>query len=384
MQTPAQKKILFLITKSNFGGAQRYVFDLATELDPLTFQPLVAFGGSGELAERLTEAGIKTIPIKALARDISAGKELRAIFEIIKIIRRVRPDVIHINSSKAGLYGAFIGRLCRVPRIIFTTHGWAFNESRPNWQKNIFKTLHWLTVCLSHQTIAVSGAIKNQLTWPGAQKRMTIIRLGRRTPIFRSRDDARQLLEMQVVNTAHGLINFHHDPWIGTIAELHPIKNLSVAIDAIAMLIHVIPRLRYVIIGEGEERETLTQQIQHLGLQEHVFLVGALPEAARFLKAFDCFVLPSQSEAAGYVLLEAGLAGVPVVATAVGGIPELITNKQTGLLVLPGVAEALTAAIRELLSNPSQACEYATALEHICTEYTIEQMVANTIHVYQK
>jgi glycosyltransferase involved in cell wall biosynthesis len=378
-----QKKVLFLITKSNWGGAQRYVFDLATELDPLTFQPIVAFGGSGELADKLTAAGIKTIPLKALARDISALKELRAIFEIIKIIRLERPDVLHINSSKAGLYGAFIGRLCRVPRIVFTAHGWAFNESRPQWQKFLFKTLHWLTVGLSHQTITVSGAIKNQLTWPGAQKKMTVVRLGRNAPIFKSEDDARQLLEMQVVNTAYGLVDFHTDPWIGTIAELHPVKNLSVAIDAVAALVHAIPRLRYVIIGEGEEREALTKQIEHLGLEEHVFLVGALPEAARFLKAFDCFVLPSQSEAAGYVLIEAGLAGIPIVATNVGGIPELITNKQTGLLVPAGAVDALTTALRELLGNQSKATEYATALAHICAEYTIERMVTDTVNIYQ-
>ncbi len=382
MQNTNQKKVLFLITKSNWGGAQRYVFDIATNLDPLQFQPIVAFGGNGELAEKLTDAGIKTIPLRSLMRDISATKEMRAIFEIISIIRRERPDVLHINSSKAGLYGALIGRLLRVPRVIFTSHGWAFNESRPWWQKLLFKTLHWLTVLLSHETIAVSATLKSQLTWPGAASRMRIVKLGRAIPTFKSKEDARQLLEMQVTNTAYGLVDFHKDTWIGTIAELHPIKNLAVAIDAVASLIHIFPRLRYVIIGEGQERARLSAQIQHLGLEEHVFLVGALPEAARFLKAFDLFVLPSKSEGAGYVLLEAGLAAVPIVATRVGGIPELITNGQTGSLVPSDAVDALTLAIRELLEDSNRQAEYTTTLLPICAAYSIEKMVAETVAVY--
>lgn len=377
------KKILFLITKSNWGGAQRYVFDLATNLNPLQFQPIVAFGGNGELADKLIEAGIKAIPLKALARDISIPKELRALFQIISIIRRERPHVLHINSSKAGLYGAIIGRILRVPRIVFTSHGWAFNESRPYWQKVLLKTLHWLTVLLSHNTIAVSETLKTQMTWPSAQKRITVIRLGRTVPDFKTKEVARELIEMHVTNTAHGLVDFHGDTWIGTIAELHPIKNHSIAIDAIATLVHAFPKLRYVIIGEGQERARLKSQIQNLGLEEHVFLVGALFEAARLIKAFDVFVLPSQSEGAGYVLLEAGFAKVPIVATNVGGIPELIKNGQTGSLVPPNSVDALTVALAACLQHTEQATSLATNLKTTVLERTLEQMVSKTVAVYQ-
>lgn len=377
------KKVLFIITKSNWGGAQRYVFDVATNLHPLDFQSIVAFGGNGELSYALSAAGIKTVPITSLGRDVRVSHELRAIIEIFKLVRREKPDVLHINSSKAGLYGALIGRICRVPRIVFTAHGWAFNEPRPSWQRFVFKTLHWLTVLLSHQTIAVSETLKNQLRWPGTPSRISVVRLGRSVPVFKSREDARQLLEMQVTNTAYGLVDFHTDTWIGTIAELHPIKNLSVAIDAVASLVHALPKLRYIIIGEGQERAHLENQIHHLGLEEYVFLVGSLPEAARFMKAFDLFVLPSQSEGAGYVLLEAGLAEVPIVATNVGGIPELISDQETGRLVPPGAVDALTAAIRELLADPARQQEYTAALSRICTEFSVTRMVDETVRVYR-
>lgn len=377
-----QKKVLFLITKSNWGGAQRYVFDLATNFNREEFEPVVLLGGNGELVQKLNDENIRVMAIPALQRDISLTKELKAIWHIATVIKAERPDVLHINSSKAGIYGAILGRLYRVPHIIFTAHGWAFNETRPYWQKITLKLLHWLTVLLSHHTIAVSEAIKRQLNWPGIASKMSVIRLGRSIPDFKSRDDARQLLEMHVTNTAQGLVDFHNDTWIGTVAELHPVKNLPVAINAMASLIHVLPRVRYVIIGDGELREELTRQVQHLGLETHVFFVGVVPEAARFLKAFDLFVLPSRSEAAAYVLLEAALAHVPVVATKVGGIPELITDQQSGLLVPPGDTEALTVALRTMIDHATQRQSYAATLFSRAQDFTIERMVRETVALY--
>ncbi len=379
-----QKKVLFLITKSNWGGAQRYVYDLATTLDPVAYQPIVACGGNGELVQKLHEAGIRVIAIPALERDISALKELKAITEITAIIKAERPDVLHVNSSKAGVYGALLGRILRVPHVIFTAHGWAFNEDRPLSQRLLFKTMHWLTVCLSHTTIAVSQTIINQLNWPGVRSKMVSIPIGRAIPAFKTKDDARQLIEMHAVGTERGLIDFHNDYWLGTVAELHPVKNLSVAIDAVATLIHVIPRLRYVIIGEGQERERLTTQIKQLGLEEHVFLVGAFPEAARLIPAFDCFVLPSRSEAAGYVLLEAGLAQVPVIASNVGGIPELIVDKQTGRLVPAGGVDALVTAVRETIDNTETTATYTAALYEQATTRSLDAMVSATTAVYNR
>jgi len=153
-----RKKVLFLITKSNWGGAQRYVYDLATHLDQTKFEPVVALGGDGELVTLLDHAGVRVIRINSLTRDISLKKEKEFASELYKIIRIEKPDILHVNSSKAGGVGTALGRILRVPRIIFTAHGWAFNEERPWWQRMVIKFLHWVTVLLSHRTIAVSGA----------------------------------------------------------------------------------------------------------------------------------------------------------------------------------------------------------------------------------
>ena len=379
-----RKKVLFLITKSTLGGAQRYVYDLATELPQEEYDVVVAVGGDGSLVDNLKQEGIAVLQLKTLKRDISIFDELRTFFTLIRIIRKERPDILHINSSKAGIIGSIAGRLCRVPRIIFTAHGWVFNEDRPPWQKTIFKVFHFLTVALSHKTITVSNGMRTEMNWPLIRQKMQTVHLGRTVVDIKSREDARGILEMKVQNTIARLIDYHDDFWLGTIAELHPIKRLNRAIDAVSALVKEFPTVRYIIIHDGELRAQLEQQVKNLGLEEHVFFTGTLENAARLLPAFDIFVLPSKSEAFGYVLLEAGQAHVPVVATNVGGIPDIIENNVNGLLVPPEDTPALTRSIRALLTDQTLCERLATAHFEKSQTFTLERMIQQTEGVYLK
>src|SRR3989338_9863030 len=127
-----KRKILYVITKGNWGGSQRYLFDMATSLPKNKFDVKVAIGEGGLLKERLLENGIKVISIPALQRDISVMKEIRSFVSLYKIFRTSpRPDVVHLNSSKASALGALAARIAGVPRIVFTAHGWPFKEDRP-------------------------------------------------------------------------------------------------------------------------------------------------------------------------------------------------------------------------------------------------------------
>jgi glycosyltransferase involved in cell wall biosynthesis len=379
----SRKKVLFIITKSTLGGAQRYVYDLARELPSDAFDVEVAVGGDGPLTEMLKEAGIKVHTLSSLKRDVSLLRDLHALFLLIRILKKVKPDVLHLNSSKASALGALAGRLCRVPRIIFTAHGWAFNEDRPVWQKNVFKFVHWITILLSHMTIAVSEGMRSEMTLPFTKRKMVVVHLGRSIANMRYREDARGMLEMKVTDTRARLIDYHDDFWLGTIAELHPIKRLNRAITAVSVLVKEFPGLRFVIVHDGSERENLTEQVRDLGLEEHVFFTGTVEEAARLLPAFDLFVLPSKSEAFGYVLIEAGLAGVPVVATRVGGIPDIITSEENGLLVPPDNTPALTEALRRMIADEELRLKLARAHQDKARTFTLEKMVAETQRVYE-
>jgi glycosyltransferase involved in cell wall biosynthesis len=243
--------------------------------------------------------------------------------------------------------------------------------------------VHWITILLSHMTIAVSEGMRSEMTLPFTKRKMVVVHLGRSIANMRYREDARGMLEMKVTDTRARLIDYHDDFWLGTIAELHPIKRLNRAITAVSVLVKEFPGLRFVIVHDGSERENLTEQVRDLGLEEHVFFTGTVEEAARLLPAFDLFVLPSKSEAFGYVLIEAGLAGVPVVATRVGGIPDIITSEENGLLVPPDNTPALTEALRRMIADEELRLKLARAHQDKARTFTLEKMVAETQRVYE-
>lgn len=373
-----KKKILFLITKARLGGAQRYVFDLATNLLG-QYDVVVALGGEGTLAEMLKDMGIRVISIPGLQRDISFAKEIVAFRAISHILRTERPDILHVNSSKAGGIGALVGRMHRVPRIIFTAHAWAFNEDRSFIGKCLVGFLHFLTIMLAHKTIAVSEGLKREMHWPLTQKRIVVIHPGRNGGALLDKVTAREALTERVP----ALKTHTHDTWIGTIAELHPIKRLNVAIDSIAEVIRTHPAVRYVIVGDGELKESLMAQIQKCGLTEHVYLAGTIPDAAQILRAFDVFVLPSRSESFGYVLLEAGHAQLPVVATNVGGIPDIITHEKTGTLIEPDDRKALAEALNRYLENTELRNAHSTALQTQVAHFSVARMTTETVALYE-
>ena len=156
-----KKKILYVITKSNWGGAQRQVFDLATNLPEDKFETAVALGGGGLLKEKLDGAGIRTIAVETLGRDIKIFNDLISFFKIFQIIKKEKPDILHLHSSKVGFLGALIGRLLGIKKIIYTVHGWMFLEKQPQWWTITMRFFSWLTILLTHKTIAVSENDKN-------------------------------------------------------------------------------------------------------------------------------------------------------------------------------------------------------------------------------
>jgi len=373
-----RKKILFLITKSNWGGAQRYVYDLVSTLDRTVYEPVVVLGGNGELVEKLHAAGIRTITLQSAQRDISIRKELQFFRELFSIVHREKPDVFHVNSSKAGGIGCFVGRLLGIKRVVFTAHGWAFNEDRPWWQKYIIKYLHWLTVLLSHTTIAVSHAIVQQMNWPLAARKMIVINPGRTIPEFQSRLQARTTISL-----AHPPIaTYVADIWIMTVGELHPIKQHKLLFAALEVIITEHPQVRLVCIGEGELRSDLQTYIETHALTKNVFLVGHINEAARILKAADLFVLPSLSESYGYVLHEAGLAQVPIIASQVGGITDIINNETEGTLIDPKDPQELIEALRDFVYNPHQYHDSTQKLHTTLAARTVQSMTRSTVQIY--
>lgn len=298
-------KILYVITKANWGGAQRYVFDLAVAAKAAGFDVSVAHGGTGQMEERLKEAGVRTVVVPGLTRDVG-GSDWGAYWTLKKIIQNEKPDILHLNSSKAGAFGALAGRRLGVPHIIFTDHGWAFKEQRPFLSRAAIWLVSWVTALLVHRIIAVSDY---ELA---VTERMPLCsRKGVR--IYNGIDLGMQLSageKIRAIFPARAKIT-------GTIGELTKNKNQIALIEQAKND----PDMYVAIVGEGELRDMLNKKIKEYGLQNRVKLLGFLP-AEEVLKGFDVFALPSIKEGLSYVVLEARTAGLPIVANRVGGVGE--------------------------------------------------------------
>ncbi|MEK7645485.1 MAG: glycosyltransferase [Patescibacteria group bacterium] len=396
MSETAQKrlKILFLITKSSWGGAQRYVFDLASHYST-KYDVLVGLGGNGPLKTALEARSVRTISLPFLQRDISLVKEVRTFFDLVKMIRLEKPDVVHLNSSKIGGLGALACRVAGVKKIIFTAHGWAFNEERPRLSRTAILFLHWVTVLLCTKTIAVSQKTADDISYlPLIAGRVEVIHNGL-SPIVRySKTEARRLLCERFPSLKTASERLHEVAtersrdktiWIGTISELHPNKGLTHLLHTVAQLKnHVgIPHFVVVIIGEGGQRDALEAIIKNSGLERVALLLGNIPNAAEYLSALDIFTLTSTTEALPYVLLEAGDAHLPVIASKVGGISEIIDQLETGILVRSGNKKELSEAISILLADTAKRNALGKALQQkIAEDFSVQRMIEKTEKIY--
>ena len=373
----AKTKVLYIITKSNFGGAQRYVFDMATSITLDGYDVAVALGGNGALYDKLKSSSIRTITVPYLARDVNIFSEWKVFFNLLKIIKQEKPDVVHLNSSKIGGLGAFACRVARINKIVFTAHGWAYKEDRNVVSKKVIWFFSWLTVLLSHKTITVSQDDFINAPRLFVNRKIKMIHNGIAEIKFQDKATARKSL------TARSDLTVKNTLWIGTISELHNNKGLPFVIRAVHKLIKRGYDISFFIIGEGEERFQLEQFIKKLDLENNVFLLGHIDNASELLHAFDIFTLTSIKEGLPYVLLEAGLAGLPVIATNTGGIPEIIENRKSGRLVHAKNSHDIENAISDLIDFKKDNIEYGRALkEKVEKDFTVEQMVAETVDLY--
>ncbi len=382
---PRKKRVLLVITKSVFGGAGRYVYELATKLKEeggapgiQKFEVAVALGGDGVLKTKLENAGIEVFPISASQRDISVTKEIRVLWRLFKIMRKYKPDIVHLNSPKIGGLGAVAARKASIlnrffgkkenrrpiSKIIYTNHGWPFNEPRPEWQLVIIRIFSWLTVFLGGTTIVLSQTEKDNVRhWPFISKRLVIIPNGLKPFNLVPKEEA--LKKLVGERRAEEWLK---DKWtvIGTISELHKNKGLPYGIEGVEMYIKhdagllnesakTIERRKktaYVIVSDGEERKNLENLIAEKSLQNNVILTGAVDEAREYLKAFDVFLMSSVKEGLPFAILESGYAEVPVISTSVGAIPEVIQNLETGMLIHPARPQQIKNALIYLEEHP--------------------------------
>lgn len=371
------KKILFVVTQSELGGAQRYIFDLATNLPKNQYQVEVAAGGSDKLFDQLAQAGITTHQLTKVVRSINNPlADIAGYTELKNLFRKVKPDILHLNSSKISILGSLAGKAAKVEKIIYTVHGFVFNEPLPKWKKKFYQLAEKWTGKMKVALICASEADRQTgLAYNIAPAgKLITIRHGIAKPEFKDRENAREKLNIKQ--------NYRV---IGTIANFYKTKGLKYLLQAAKKVIDTFPDVEFVIIGDGDLRPALEKQIKELEISNNIQLSGQISNASQLLSAFDIFVLPSVKEGFPYALLEAMHAQLPIIATTVGGVPEIIQDSKNGILVPPTDDEALTIAINKLLQNKNLAEQFARqANSDVNTKFTLQEMIEKTAALYEK
>jgi len=369
------KKILYFITQAEFGGAQRYVFDLANNVKG-DFQAAVAMGEQGKdlkLAKILQKNNIKYFIIPNLKRNISPINDILALSEIIKLIKNYQPDIIHLNSSKISILGS-LASLFTKTKTVYTVHGWVFNEPLSAWLKYFYLYAEKITARFKNKIICVSEydkrvALKYKIA---PENKLVTIHNGLAPIDF---DTNPNLLSKERVSS---------EVIIGSIGNLYKTKGFKYLAEAANILINKNKiSAKFIIVGDGSERKNLESLIKKYNLENNFILAGEIDEAAKLLKAFDIYICSSIKEGLPYSILEAIQAELPIITTNVGGIPEMIENNKTGLLVKPAEAKDLANALQKLINDKNLATELGkNAKQTAIQNFSLEKMVAETKKVY--
>ncbi len=384
-----RKKVLYVITKDDVGGAQKYVADLAAHLNRASFDARIVRGGADipSLSNR----------IRWYALFLN---DWWALFSLLRLYAREKPDIIHLNSSKAGVVGSFAAGLykfaCHMshvasPEIVFTAHGWVFNPSNKlsTFARFAYTFLHRLAAYFEDVIICVSEydhalALERAIA---PTDKLVVIHNGidYQNISFMDKVSARREIVQKLNLKLHTLHPAF--PWIGSIGRLTKEKDYRTLIEAAVQ----VPDAYFFIIGEGPEKDYLKSQISHayrqagnLKITDRFFIVPPTGADAKYLKAFDVFTLTSVKEGLPYALLEAGAAGIPAVVTDAGGMPEVVEHDRTGMVVPQKNPERLANAYTAVLSNPRHIHALgAEAAERIETQFGLKRMVEETEAVYR-
>jgi glycosyltransferase involved in cell wall biosynthesis len=310
---------------------------LASLVPALTehFDVTVAAHGPGPLGAAARAAGADFVALRHVRRPVRPLRDVLGLLELIRLCRRVRPHVLHANSAKAGLVGRLAAWLVRVPIRFFNPHGWAFatHPGRTSWLylwgDRLMRPLTTVTICVSNSELQ-RGIKAGTCT------------ADRTAVIPNGVDPGRSRLTERPGEGAVKVLS---------VGRLAPPKDFITMARALALL----PRGTFSaeIVGEGRGREALEAEIRRWDLAGAVTLAGERLDVTKRLLDCDIFVLSTFSEGLPMTVLEAMAAGLPVVASAVGGIPELVVDGETGLTFRAGDADALAAALARLLDDPA-------------------------------
>lgn len=388
---PAPRKVIHIITRLDRGGSAKNTMLTVMGLNRAQFDPVVitgsakscdAQGGWAATEENLRcleKESIRYHVLPSLVRQINPWKDMLALWRLTQLLRQERPAIVHTHTSKAGVLGRLAAWAAGVPTIVHTPHGHVFYGHFGRLRSWIFLQLERALSPLTDRLIGLTEAERRDHLerGVGSPERFAVIPSGIDLERFGRARERRETPEW--FGCPPGSIV------VGSIGWLTDIKGHRVLVDAAAAVTRTCPALHVVIVGSGDQQDALERQARELGISDAVHLLGHREDVERCLAGFDCFVLPSFNEGMGRALVEAMAAGLPVIASRVGGIPALIDDGSNGLLVPAGDSGALADAIGLVIHDPERAAQLGRrAAAGLGSTFGIQEMVHAVEAVYRE
>jgi len=338
-------------------GVQRVTLDLLRSLDSEEFERSLICSEAGPLSDAAEREGIACHFVPSLVRPISPAKDWRAYNELRALFAAEQFDIVHTNSTKPGVLGRLAARAAQVPVVIHTVHGFAFPAARfwvtrrvYRWAEQFCQPATDALICLNESDREIA---REQLHFPADKLHLVTNGIDTnqlRLPTAAQRNNARQLLGCK-----------NDRPIVAMVGRLWPQKDPLCFVEMADRLIRDGVDANFCMIGDGELRGALEEQIAQRGLGDRVFLLGWRDDVPRLLHGLDLFVLTSRWEGLPLVILEAMACGVPVVASNIPGNRDAVHHGRTGFLADAGSPIAFAAAVASLLNDNSLRNRFSAA-----------------------
>ncbi|MCA9879321.1 MAG: glycosyltransferase [Thermomicrobiales bacterium] len=350
---PERLRVMRIISRMNVGGPARHVAILHRGLDPKRFEPVLVYGAEGSnegtLRELVGDAS-DTVSIPELGREISPVADSVTLVRLVRLMRKTRPHVVHTHTAKAGFVGRLAARITGVPVIVHTFHGHVFHGYFSPRKTATFLRLERFCAGFSSRLVTISPRLREEIAAYGVAgtSRIEVVPLGLHLAPHAAhpRRDGAFRRDLGIGDDAF---------LIGAVGRLVPIKNLELLLEAASVARGRVPHVQVVFVGDGELRAALAARAAALGLADAVTFAGWRSDLPAVYADLDATIISSHNEGTPACLIEAMASGCPVIATRVGGVPDMIEAGITGQLTPPGDATALAAAIVNLVNEPDQA-----------------------------
>ena len=379
MESAARRtRVLLVITRLELGGAQRVVLHTARKLDRKRFEVGLAWGPGDLLDSEAAAIGdLSLFEVPSLVRPVAPVSDLRALANLRRVIRAFRPDVVHTHSSKAGVLGRFAARREKVPAVVHTVHGFGFTPLQPPPMRLAYRTVEKALARWTDHFVTVSENDRRRGVELGLfpEKRATVIRAGIDLTAFGATSGGTAVREKLGIP---GEV-----PLVTQIGNFKPQKAPLDFVRVAAAVAAQSPETRFVMVGDGPLRPAAEEMARSLGVADRVVFCGWWDDVPGLLATTTVSVLTSVHEGLPCSVVEALAAGVPVVATAVDGTPEVISPGVNGYLAPVGDVGALAKHVSRLLNDPAERARMAAAARNGLQDFDRDFMVRQQEELYR-